>query len=638
MPELLVPNTEIKADNTEGKFVELAKNPELISNAPLESTSLVISVPVRAEWGNGKMLRFLDSMFSQKNQESSSIEVQILLNSGLDLYESLVKEKGKIKKDSEGRYLQKPSEKLDQIKQDNEDARQFLQSLVVAQQLARRGGENDLKHIQEHADKIEDPLQKAIFEQSVKKANEISLLAVDASNSYLPDQGYKLEPIEAVRTLGADIAYTRFEKKPDTVLMLFDIDTVPEKNTSLEDIQDIFNKHQELQYLFLGLSYLPSGDTKELLSDSPRASIESTAYYGQWLTKGSPQIAFTLNAYKKIHDISGTKNIDFGDEDRGTAFRLMSHFNDIDLGTLFEESGIIVPTVLTSDRSQGFVDSAYRMQALKEKGIRSVLEDNTTLQLLGKKIETVLEKLPAEKEEKAREYLAKVREHYFKSQRLQQRMNRRVIKTLLQAFDSEQIQLTESNDLKLDRATIIALPGGKALLHYIDANAHIVAEVLNNPQDRSYIQYLLDSDSNETIEHPLTPAQKAFREYLGQPITYQELLDSQKIKVDNKETKDLRNNTDKVSLLHGITAELLALGQIYKAFHLQDELKDYWEKTDFSGRLTETVFRETTEKEQSTRIRNIKNTYPQIRSFSLFEKLFLKSFPLMDAFNFLKRN
>lgn len=571
--------------------------PELIANSPLKNTSLVYSIPVMGEWKNGNLQRLLQGMFSQRTNKGEAFEVEIIANIGPYLDNLLIVDfmaKTGYKQDDQGRFIletepknEKQKEALNLLDESN-IAIGFLKQVVEVQRLARllKGNPKE-KNNRDELDKIlktpEDPLQRNILRLAVNKADDISLAIIDATHSAFPETKHKYTSISSLRTLGVDIATTRFADHQEVVLGLYDADTVPENNNTVKDLQQIFDQYPNLNYLFTGMTYLPPGHSRAFVTDSPRATIDKGFYYNT--SMGSPQILFRLRAYEKLKEITGLRQVGWtGYEDMDTVYKLLYHFGNLQDGLLLENKGYLYPpSMLTTDRlaenddKAGF-DSSGRKFLFSKFGARDLTEDLGHIFDLRTIVTQYIRNQPIDKQQVILDTLSHARNHFENKQKIQQRFNRLVLNSFLNALDNGCIKFS-NGQLETKDNELVQLKGGKALLNYIRGNPDLIGEVLSSSEDLMAIRYLLGRSSSKLPQNysDLSPFQLAINEYIGDVEPIDKLVNEKVIAVEKKVkevpygtpnwfTSDLRKQGSRISLLHSAVAELMALGYVYKTY------------------------------------------------------------------------
>lgn len=566
--------------------------PEVIANSPLENTSFIYSVPVMGEWKNGNLTRMLKGMFSQHPKQGESFEVEIVSNigGGLDSLVVMDREKWEPKRDEQGRILlednpqEEHQQKALELLRESNEAVGYLKQVVEAQRLARTilaspQDENSRQQLSQLLESVTDPIQKDIIQLAARKADSISVAIIDATHTVFRDTDYGYVSLGSLRTLGADIARTRFEANPDAVLGMYDADTIPEDNNAVFDMQTIYAEHPGMNYVFTGMSNSPAGHSEGFVGDAPRENIRRTWSYNSHAAHGSPQISFRLRAYDKLKELSGWTRTGFqGDEDRDTSYRLIYHFGALQDGLLLESSAdLYPPTSLTGDQLDGSVDSAGRRSSYAENGTRYLSADLGSVFAFREQIAELIDKLPPEKQQEVQGFLQKSREHFQKKQEVQSRFNRAVLNTFFEAMDKG--LLTQANgQVQIDTEQSMTLRGGTALAHYLNANRELVGEVLASPEDLSAMRYYIGR-TTETPQQP-TPFQLAIREYVGNIHSLDEMVQTGTIKGEKVQGEhyprwqadDLRNVESRDSVMHSTLAEMLALAHT---------LRTYFETSEF---------------------------------------------------------
>lgn len=578
--------------------------PEIVANPPLENTSFVYTVPVRGEWRNGNLLRMLHAMFSQKIDEKHPFELEIIMNMGDQLYDLLPQNISHLDydKDEHGDFILQMDGKGEravkafQLLQESNDATAYLKKIIQAQSLVQKIRNSpwdiqSLKSLKQVMDTTTDSLQKEILQLALKKSGTIALLLVDASKTIFQETKYHFPSISTFRTLGADVAMARCQDRQSEVAIgLYDADSIPEGNTSVRAIQELFARKPNLKYVFTGLTYKAAGHSRDFFADSPREAVSRTVAYNNQTSQGSPQICFRLEAYKQLQEVGRWSNLGFsGDEDRDMAKRLVYHFGLFQEGFLFEDSvehHVFTPISLTSNRLDGFVDSSALQHDFESNGTRHITADLGRVFAFRESVLGFIEALPIEKRQEAETYLNQAREYYEKKEKVQQRMNKIVLGTLLDCVDRGDIRLLDG-DLRLDAEKIARLKGGKALLHYVKANQALIVSTLSSQTDLEVIKFLLGrSEELPDGINEFSPFQSAVREYVGEVIPINKLEQSKAIDAKREtfgeegstfvqwRVGDLRGKHSRVSLMHAFLLETLALGQTYMAFFQTSEFQE----------------------------------------------------------------
>lgn len=542
----------------------------ILANQPLENTTLVLSIPAMGEWYNGNLLRLLQSLFSQNTRKGESFEIQIIINIG----------------DQRKHLLPEANESL-----------MFLTKLIEVQKLLRASQENNgTDEIKSILFNCHDPIQRRILELAIRQVHQINLTVVNLTNADFSSTAYEKISISSLRTLGADLAKSRFSNNPNAVLGLYDADTIPENNKVVADVQNFFSSSPELSYLFLGMTYQPAGVSSDYLSGAPGYNIERTAKKpnGRFM-QGSPQILFRLNTYNKIQEISFNEWFgEEGDEDDNTSFQLVYYFSLLQaqqLHDFLKNGNFNLPTSMTKDRDDGSFDSRLRVENIDSDITPYIRNVFATREEITDRVKS----LSAEEQLRITLYLDRVRKVFEKKQRVQQRMNRRVVKSLLKAVEMNIIKLVDK-ELRVQETTLLELDCGFALAHFVRSNPKLIIEFLQSTRDIQVAEYLLgirpSSVPNEITE--LSPAQIALREYVGELHSLDDLESQGLLTVEKTGTshcelqssdfwydgenwlvRDNRTNASKISLLHGCIAESLALGFIYKIFFERDGFIEY---------------------------------------------------------------
>lgn len=565
--------------------------PELIANTPLENTSLIYSIPVMGEWNNGNLQRTLRSFFSQRPKDNEAFEVEFIANIGRHI-EALVPYSDNPKRDEEGNYILDGDPKIPKQKKaldlltETEHSVNFLKQIVEIQRLQRialhHPDDTELKtQIDSLINTQTDPLLNDLLKRACAKATEVSIAVMDISRTPLYHSKYESIDMSSLRTIGADIATARFADKPSCVLSLFDADTVPQDNHVIRDIQKTFAKYPDMKYLFLGLSNMPAGVSKNFIGDAPRAQLEQTSGYNTSVTNGSPQILFRLTAYEKLKEIGAFSEDGFsGSEDFDTSMRLIYHFGNLEDGLLLESSAeLFAPSVMTADRIDGSFDSATRFESYTENGTQHLEVDLGSIFVYKSLFDNLIQNEPSERRTKILKTLEDSRSHFQKKQEVQRRFNRLVLNTFIEAKQENLISLGEDGNLTVQEKALLERTGGDALLHYVRSNAELVKDILESPEDIEVMNYFLGKRSDLPVEK-MNHFQKAIREYVGEIQDIDKLVESGLITKARQSDKhfghtaqDLREDTSQISIMHASVVEMLALGNTYNTFFLTQELK-----------------------------------------------------------------
>lgn len=552
------------------------KTPEIIANPPLDGTTLLYSIPIRGEWANGNVVRLLHAMFSQKLEPGQAFELEFVANHGGLLVDT---------------DMPLAEERQQTVQRTIEDMRQsigFIKHLVQVQALARgiqqgTQGTDAQTTLQKFLETITDPIEREVLQLAADRAQQVSIMLVDTTKMDFEQTDYGHASIESVRTLGIDTAMARYEGREDVVLHLFDVDTLPESNRTIREIQTLFAKQPRLSYLFSGLMNTPRGISKDFVG---QLNGDIPLSYNHGFGHQSPQICFRLACYRKLREIADFQLI--GDEDRDTASRLIYHFGQLQEGLLFEESLFQSPTTpayLTAARLDGFVDG--HPSNYKEGAVYPIERDLAELIRFRAEIMKEIDALEPFAKEVALEALARTRKEQEQRQRLQQRLNRQVLHTLLTALEQNLVRL-EDDTLSIDETRLAELEGGKALRFYLRNNQRLIKELLGSPEDLACLRYDLGLKNEFPAEiHTRTPFQNALREYVGeispcatleQDGVYDWVLEQ---KADESTPRiiasDHRSKESRVSLLHPFSSELLALGHVYRTFF---QTKDFFKHRD----------------------------------------------------------
>jgi hypothetical protein len=561
--------------------------PEIIANPPLENTTLVLSVPIAGEWHNGNLLRLIHAMLSQKTKAGQAFEVELVANIGnyLRVVLTIDQDKNDYKRDDTGKLLITPEtqattpeqKKAHQLINEMGEALAFIKRVITIQKIAASENNEELR--QSFLQQETDPLKQKILLLAAEKAQTHSLALIDFTRTPAYGSDYKRPGIDMFRTVGADIASVRFENQKSVVLGLFDADTVFEDNHAVELIQQYFEE-LELDYLFLGMSNLAPGHSTAFVADAARENIRRTTNYsGDSPDHGSPQIFFRLQAYETLKELSGWVIEGFpGDEDRSTAQRLVYHFGSLQEGLLFQRSlevGSLPPTSLTADRLDGTNDSAGRRTAFARDGALAVAEDMGSLINLRARVKGFIDTLPTGEQAAVLNYLNEAKNAYQKKQEKLQRFNRFLLSTFVLAVEQGMIRIT-GDQLETDEAKLFELTGGIALLHYIRANGELVKQVITNQDDLIAIKYFLGQSESLPNDFELTPFHLAIKEYVCTLMPFLQVDESFTAQPKDGwsaddiyaqwQVTDSRDPTTRLSLVHTVIAEVLALGRTYDVF------------------------------------------------------------------------
>ncbi|MBI2472989.1 hypothetical protein HYV70_00330 [Candidatus Uhrbacteria bacterium] len=540
---------------------------EWVANPPLENTSFVYSVPIRGEWNNGQAARLLQGMLAQRIAPGQALEVNLFANiSGL----------------SSGIEI-KDAGSLEKVRETGEVV-QFIRDIVDVQRLAREANrarsraDKKIKkqELEQKIQSIPDPLSRELLRQSAVRAEQISIALVDAQKVEVPNIGH-------ARTLGIDAVYARFQNNKNIVVSLFDADTVPLDNHTVQQLQALYATNPRLMYVFSSMSDQAKGTNRTVVSNTTMG--RHISYNTTW-GHGSPQISFRLHAYETLNRIKKFGII--GDEDRDTAVRLAYHFNDLQDGLLFESSQIAnidsSPRVLTADRIDGFVDGyGERHGGSPENILNNNIKDIWSWR---KKLLEKIDQLPAQQKAITLRVLEQARETELHREKVQQRLNKTVVRSLLRAHEQGWVTMSDQGQkLVVNEEKVLGLPGGKALTHFLRMNRPLVLDVLQSPEDLQCLSYYtgLTKAFPEQIK-TLSPLQHAFREYLGD---VEDLGASPDLQVRHKETfdpneyanvetvEDKRLIESKLSFWHGMTAELLAFAHVDRTLFQSAAFAEY---------------------------------------------------------------
>jgi hypothetical protein len=567
---------KVSQDLVDSKRESGPKTPEIIANPPLEGTSLVYSIPIRGEWANGNVVRLLHAMFSQKIEAGQAFELEFVANHGGILI------------DPEMLLSEEREKSVQRTIEDMGKSIAFIKRLIQVQALARglqqgANGTDPQTALGQLLDTVTDPVQREVLKLAAERAAQTSIMLVDTTKMDFEQTDYGYAGIESIRTLGIDAVMARYEGKEDIALHLFDVDTLPENNKTVQEIQTLFSKQPRLSYLFSGMTNPPRGISKDFVA---QLNSDLPLSYNRDFSHGSPQICFRLACYRKLREIANFQLI--GDEDRDTASRLIYHFGQLQEGLLFEESlfqSPTSPTYLTAARLDGFVDGSPFGR--KEGVVYPIEQDLAELIRFRAEIIKEIDSLVPFVKEVALEALARTRKEQEERQRLQQRLNRQVLHTFFTALEQNLIRL-QDDTLDIDELKLAELPGGKALRFYLRNNHRLINELLASPQDLACLRY----DLHLTEEFPReiqtrTPFQKALREYVGEIASCEELErdgvydwtleQRERESVPRIEVSDHRDKESRTSLLHPFSSELLALGHTYRVFF---QTKDFFKRRD----------------------------------------------------------
>ncbi len=541
------------------KNVEIEKKLEgleWIANPPLKNTSFVYSVPVRGEWNNGQVARLLQGMLAQRISPGQAFEVNLFANlSGLS-----------------SRIKMKDPEALEKTRE-TQKVVQFLRKIVDVQKLAREINRTKSRtekkkkqqELEQQIQSVSDPLLRELLRQSATRAEHVSIALADAQKVNVWNIGH-------ARTLGIDAVYARFQHNHEIVASLFDADTVPLDNHTVQQLQAVYAANSRLTYVFSSMSDQAKGTNRTVASNT---NMSRHISYNATLGHGSPQISFRLHAYETLNRIKDFGII--GDEDRDTAVRLAYHFNDLQDGLLFESSqiaGINSSTrVLTADRIDGFVDGyGERRSGAPENLLKNIQE----IWSWRKKLLDKIEALPVQQKEVTFRVLEEARKTELHREKIQQRINKTVVRSLLRAHDNKWVKLNEQKELLVDEESTLKLPGGKALTHFLRMNRPLVLDVLQSPEDLQCLSYYagLTEKFPEHIKE-LSPLQHAFREYLGE---VKDLNTSPELRVaydSTQNVQDKRSVESTLSFWHGMTTELLALAHVDRTLFQSEAFAQY---------------------------------------------------------------
>ncbi len=651
--------------------------PEIIANPPLENTTLVYSVPVMGEWYNGNTLRMLKSMFSQRTYDKQAFEVELVTNIGGKIDCLLTRgEKFKYIKNEQGDYPLKSQTKDEVQNKTNElldemnESIGYLRKVVKVQDLARKlKNQPEDKNIEGQLNnvltKITNPLQREIVELAIKKSDSISLTVVDGTYTVFDDTDYFPVSFGSLRTLGADVVKTRYEgKEKEIVLGLFDADTILEDSSTVKSFQNIFQKYPDLNYMFAGMTTFPIPHSVNFLADSPRQNLYATWSYNKAMPyHGSPQILFKMKAYDKLQELAGWDGLRgfHGDEDIDTCYRLIYHFGELQKGLLLESSckfKLYPPTVITADRLDGNVDSAARKIKFSENGTKHITSDIGFVLDFKEHVMGLIDKRSDDKK-LILDSLKETRIHYEKQQKKQQRVNRLILKSFVEAIDNGFIKKNEGNEIEINQQEVSKMMGGGVLQDYINFNKEVASSIMSSPDDLQVIRYFLGNILTlpDNIKN-LTPFQLAIREYVGEVLPISDIHNGEILHVKkntkghntdeyvNKfpsskwEVEDIRSIESKVSLMHTLIAENLALGHIYKVIFETDEFIDQ-KLDDFRQEYSQWPGNRDkqglglhfgNQQERIERMKNKLSVTDEIRNNEVIKRIKIRSFPMLGLF------
>ncbi len=531
--------------------------PEIFANKPLENTTLVFSVPVKGEWENGNLLRFIKAMLSQNPQKGESFEVELLFNIGNDLINT---------------------NKYSSLEEADKSIR-FVRKIIDIQKEFRDKG----SVTEEIFQSTTDPLERDILYLTAKQATTISFVLINATAMDFKRTPYKEKynqqvSIGALRTLGVDFAKVRFSSNPNIILSLFDADTIPSNNNYVKSIQQIFSQCPELNYLFNPMNSLPPGYSMDFTSGGPNENLMKAREYNCNSKYGSSQISFRLKSYDYLNEISPRPFFGYGYEDYDTGYRLIHCFSQQqpDLSYFYR------PIILTMDRLDGHTDSLERNLSsleIDQKRLNEIFN-------LKDRIFSQIENEPPEKRQKILTAFAEARKYFKKEQQTQSRFNRAVVNCFLVAVNKGFIKY-QDNYLYLDIDNLKSLNFGTVLSYYARYNQDLIKEVMSSPDNLAITKYFLGQEKNPPEN--LSSFQSAIREYVGDVHSLDEL--HQQGLIAAKKSKDcpfpnwfiydLRDSQSKDSLMYAGIIELLAIGSIYQSFY--EKKDEYGSDTSVKG-------------------------------------------------------
>jgi len=569
----------------------LPTSPEIFANPPLRGTSLVYSVPAMGEWRNGFLRRMLHAYFSQHIDDSHPIEIEVLANVGAH-FSNLQNPNGnssrKQTKEEKPRTPHQQQEKeieITGLMQESAEAVSFMKKIIEAQRIARLLSENDDDSLKSQlidiSNSTTDQTEKEILRLAMGKSNQIALLLIDATHTDFSQTPYFPINMSCLRTLGADIAYSRF-RNSDVIFSMYDADTVPDDNHYSQRIQEIFQRAGEnLHYLFTGMSSLPAGHSVSLMASGPSDAIRKSLIYHVTPYHSTYQINFKLKNYDKLCEIAGLTMSGFtGWEDFDTVLKLVCQFGPLQEGLLFESvRDIFPPTSLTSDRLDGSFDSKTRRKDFDANQTPRLMGELQTVRSMQQKIMELINAQPSERQVTMTEYLEKARCYYIERQKIQQRMNRVVLNTFICAVEEGNIKLGDGGLIISENCYSQGI-GAQTMRHFISNNYELVMDLLSFPENLEVLKYLSGKRDNLPSQiDSLSDVQEAVREYVGE-IPSIELVSKVLTQVREsttedgiriKTTIDMRGLESKQSIMHAVIAEILALGQTYNVFF---ELED----------------------------------------------------------------
>lgn len=651
------------------KKLELANNfPEILANPPLENTSFVLSIPIMGEWKNGNALRMLRAMYSQRTKAGQSFEIELIANIGSHLDHLLIEGENiwQYQTDDSGNYLisdpaldtEEHQTKARELLKEMDELKTFLEKILLVQKLAReliKQPKNQIvvSQISQVLESVTDPLQRDVLELAIRKTESIALAVIDATKTVFSETNYKRASFASLRTLGADVASVRFGDKNDRVVLgMYDADTLPEDNNAIRDIQQLFDEHDTLTYVFLGMTNRPAGHNADFVGDAPRESVRRTWSYNSRAAHGSPQISFRLKAYEKLQELAGWTHAGYhGHEDKDTSYRLIYHFGALQEGLLFESSAdlnILPPTAMTADRLDGSMDSVIRKWDITENGVRHLTADMGSVFRFRAELLQKIDQLPPEQKQQALDFLQKTRAGFEQKQKVQRRFNRMVLGVFVNMIQKGAIRL-DSNELVIDKNEITETTGGDALLHYLEANPDVAISILSSENDIEVIEYFLGRRDQLPVEVQLSPFQQAIREYVGEVLPLERLEDKSLVSVSQHDSEwvvdDHRDSRSTDSLMHTVIAETLALGYTQRVLF---ETQDFFEFLDYSDSSYPQFSKQWPQNpdeqniklhfgRQDERLKKIKqrvnkNQIASISNQKWYRRINIKSFPLFRLF------
>ncbi len=236
------------------------------------------------------------------------------------------------------------------------------------------------------------------------------------------------------------------------------------------------------------------------------------------------------------------------------------------------------PRVLTADRTDGFVDGGGAKERLeKQIEVYNLDKDLNEIIAFRDMVDKRINELPEDEKAEAIKVLENARQKEIKREKVQQRMNRIVVRAFFTAIERGWIRL-EKDGVQIDESKLTQLQGGKALQFFVRMNPVLIDEVVKSPEDLAMMRYYAGIDTNypTNIENP-SVFQMAMRDYLGEVVSVDDAMEREMIHEAEKDEdghqpfEDNRKSESRVSLWHGMTAELLANGHVYRIFFQTDD-------------------------------------------------------------------